>query len=101
MSEPGMDNREASAGANELINIGEFFERFFSSEPQLEETWSRFRGNDFDNIKKTGQPLINSFGGDPKIQWQVELGEGVIASEYRPSTRSGFRSSGGRSTQGV
>lgn len=76
MSEPGMDNREASAEANELINIGEFFERFFSSEPKLEETWPRFRGEQYDNIKKTGQPLIDNFNGDPKIQWTVDLGEG-------------------------
>jgi len=76
MSEPGMDNREASASANELINIGEYFERFFSAEAQLEDTWPRFRGTDFDNIKKTNQSLISSFNGDPKIQWQVELGEG-------------------------
>jgi outer membrane protein assembly factor BamB len=76
MSEPGMDNREASASANELINIGEFFERFFPSEPRLEDTWPRFRGNDFDNIKKSSQPLIDKFNNDPKIQWSVELGEG-------------------------
>jgi len=76
LSEPGMDNREESAGANELINIGEFFERFFSAEPQLEETWPRFRGSDFDNIKKSGKDLIDQFNDDPKIQWQVELGEG-------------------------
>jgi outer membrane protein assembly factor BamB len=76
MSEPGMDNREASASANELINIGEFFERFFSTEAALTETWPRFRGVDFDNIKKSGQPLIDKFDNDPKIQWSVELGEG-------------------------
>ncbi len=76
LSEPGMDNREETAGANEMINIGEFFERFFSAEPQLEETWPRFRGNDFDNIKKSGKQLIDQFNNDPKIQWQVELGEG-------------------------
>jgi outer membrane protein assembly factor BamB len=36
----------------------------------------RFRGVDYDNIKKSGQPLIDKFNNDPKIQWSVELGEG-------------------------
>jgi outer membrane protein assembly factor BamB len=76
MSAPGMDNREASVSANEFINIGEFFERFFSTEAALTETWPRFRGVDYDNIKKSGQPLIDKFNNDPKIQWSVELGEG-------------------------
>ncbi len=77
LSEPGMDNRGANAALSELIKIGEYFERFFTSEPVLEETWPRFRGVDFDNIKKPGIPLIDNFsGGDPKIQWTVELGEG-------------------------
>jgi outer membrane protein assembly factor BamB len=71
-----MDNREASVSANEFINIGEFFERFFSTEAALTETWPRFRGVDYDNIKKSGQPLIDKFNNDPKIQWSVELGEG-------------------------
>ncbi len=76
MSEPGMDNREASAGANELINIGEFFERFFSTKTTLSETWPRFRGEDFDNIKKPGKALTDKFNNDAKIQWSMELGEG-------------------------
>ncbi len=77
ISEPGMDNRGINAALNELINVGEFFERFFTSEPSLTETWPRFRGADFDNIKKPGIPLIDNFtGNDPKIQWTVELGEG-------------------------
>ena len=77
ISEPGMDNRGVNAAMNELIKIGEYFERFFTSEPALEETWPRFRGEEFDNIKKPGIPLIDKFAaGDPKIQWTVELGEG-------------------------
>lgn len=76
MSEPGMDNREDAAGMNELVNIGEFFERFFSTETEFTETWPRFRGEEFDNIKKSGKPLRSSFNGDPKIQWKVSLGEG-------------------------
>ncbi len=77
MSEPGMDNRENKGGINEIINVGEFFERFFSASESLDETWSRFRGSDFDNIKKTGTALIDRFDeNQPKIQWSVDLGEG-------------------------
>jgi outer membrane protein assembly factor BamB len=75
-SEPGMDNRGESATVNETINIGEFFERFFSADATLEETWPRFRGESFDNIRKSGKPLIDKFNNDPKIQWTVDLGEG-------------------------
>ena len=77
-SEPGMDNRGGDgAAANEAINIGAFFELFSSTESEYKEVWPRFRGPDFDNIKKTGTALISKFGNnDPKIQWSVELGEG-------------------------
>jgi outer membrane protein assembly factor BamB len=77
ISEPGMDNRGKSALMSEVIRIGEFFERFFTTEPALEDTWPRFRGEAFDNVKSSGLPLIDHFaGGDPKIQWTVDLGEG-------------------------
>jgi outer membrane protein assembly factor BamB len=78
LSEPGMDNRESKAGIlDETINIGEFFESFFSSSNPLNETWPRFRGSDFDNIKKGGVDLIDKFeSGNPKIKWKAELGEG-------------------------
>ena len=77
-SEPGMDNRaDKTAGLNEIINVGEFFERFLTAEPALNESWARFRGSEFDNIKKTGKSLIDKFdSNDPDIQWSVELGEG-------------------------
>ena len=62
ISEPGMDNREDKAGGlNEIINIGEFFESFLSSTTTFEESWPRFRGSDFDNIKKGGVDLIDQF----------------------------------------
>ena len=78
ISEPGMDNREDKAGGlNEIINIGEFFESFLSSTTTFEESWPRFRGSDFDNIKKGGIDLIDQFeSGNPKIKWNVDLGEG-------------------------
>lgn len=76
-SEPGMDNRGAKTGGeNEVINIGAFFERFSNSESELNDEWPRFRGPEFDNVKKSGAGLISKFNNDPKIQWSVELGEG-------------------------
>ncbi len=76
-SEPGMDNRGSeSGGLNEVINIGAFFELFTEAESELNDMWPRFRGPDFDNIKKSGSGLIEKFNNDPKIQWSVELGEG-------------------------
>ncbi|MFC2124367.1 PQQ-binding-like beta-propeller repeat protein [Bacteroidota bacterium] len=75
---PGMDNRETDeAGLNEIIDIGAFFERFNEIEQNLEDTWPRFRGLEFDNIKKPGVDLIDHFSADdPKIQWTADLGEG-------------------------
>ena len=76
-SEPGMDNRGGDGGGGtEVINIGAFFELFSDSDSELNDEWSRFRGPEFDNIKKSGSGLINKFNSDPKIQWSVELGEG-------------------------
>ncbi|MGD9327500.1 MAG: PQQ-binding-like beta-propeller repeat protein [Cyclobacteriaceae bacterium] len=76
-SEPGMDNRGSDAdGGNEIINIGAFFELFADTDSELNDTWPRFRGPEFDNIKKSGSGLIEKFDNDPKIQWSVELGEG-------------------------
>ncbi len=78
ISEPGMDNRLTNSnGETEEIDIGEFYSRFLSIESRLEESWPRFRGNDFDNIKKRGVPLIDSFGeGNTNVLWSVDLGEG-------------------------
>ncbi|MFC2112916.1 PQQ-binding-like beta-propeller repeat protein, partial [Bacteroidota bacterium] len=74
---PGADNRISGDSIVEVINIGEQFERFASTLPDLEETWTRFRGGDFDNVSKSGISLISSFGGSaPEIQWSLDLGEG-------------------------
>jgi len=83
---PGMDNREAAnAGLNEVVDIGAFFERFTTKSTTLQDSWPRFRGPDYDNIKKQGVPLISQFEADnPKIMWSVELGEGHAgASIYK------------------
>jgi len=75
---PGLDNRLSSGeSVAEEINIGEFFEQFTGEAPALNETWPRFRGEDFDNISKSPVKLIDKFGpAGPKILWTVELGEG-------------------------
>ncbi len=78
VSLPGMDNRgEGSGMAEEIINIGEYFERLGEHAPGRNESWPRFRGTDFDNISKSGTALINAFPeAGTKILWSVELGEG-------------------------
>jgi outer membrane protein assembly factor BamB len=78
ISQPGMDNRGGDGmGISEVINIGAFFEMFSEPESAFSEVWPRFRGPDFDNIKKEGASLISKFSSnDPKILWSVELGEG-------------------------
>lgn len=77
VSEPGMDNRGGGEDqSREEINIGAFFEYFSTKESELTDLWPRFRGPDFDNIKKSGLPLLNSFNGSPKVEWSVRLGEG-------------------------
>jgi outer membrane protein assembly factor BamB len=74
ISEPGMDNRAAPTSANEMIKIGEFFERFFNNNASLNDTWPRFRGEDFDNVKKSGKALIDQFGNDPKNPMDSRFG---------------------------
>ena len=77
-SNPGMDNRGKSTLASEIIHIGEHF-KFFKkkNEPELSETWPRFRGTDFDNIYKTKVKLADNFSdGAGEILWSHELGEG-------------------------
>jgi len=78
---PGLDNRpKADTGATEVINIGENFIEYESHKSLLTGKWTRFRGNDFDNISKENIKLIDSWGADgPKILWTQELGEGHAA----------------------
>jgi len=78
ISLPGRDNRGGDeTGPEELINVGAFFERYSDKEIEFTDTWPRFRGSDFDNIKKSGVQLIDKFDSeDPGIKWTVELGEG-------------------------
>ncbi len=76
-STPGADSRGLDSASAVVVNIGEKFEQFATSESSLKGTWTRFRGADFDNIAKNSQPLKNSWSGNqPEILWSVELGEG-------------------------
>ena len=76
-SVPKNDEANASASAAENIQIGAFFERFAQEGSDLKDTWTRFRGSNSDNIKRSTKPLLETFAGKPpKILWSVHLGEG-------------------------
>src|SRR5680860_258882 len=73
----GADNRGKGVAFVQNVNIGEHFEEFSSDYTVLNETWPRFRGEDFDNISKSKVKLLEKFGAEgPKILWSMELGEG-------------------------
>ena len=77
INEEGADKRGEGNGFVEEVNIGEHFEEFSTDYKELNETWPRFRGADFDNISKSPVKLIENFGGKkPKILWSLDLGEG-------------------------
>ena len=73
----GQDNVGVNAMDQVRAEIGEFFKLFADDQPSMDEIWSRFRGNEFDNISKSPIPLISKFPKlGPEIVWQHELGEG-------------------------
>ncbi len=84
-TQPGLDNRGAKAVVPD-IEIGAFYEVLSDAgegetESALNETWPRFRGENFDNISKSPIKLIDRFPeGGPEQLWQVELGEGYAAA---------------------
>jgi len=76
-STPGADNRQKGNLIEEIIRIGEKFTAFNHEASEMEGIWPRFRGSDFDNIKKDAVPLKNSWKeNEPEILWSVDLGEG-------------------------
>lgn len=76
-SMPGADNRGAKSLIEQIVNIGEKFQLFKNEITESSENWTRFRGEDFDNISKSKTRLKDSWQTDePKILWSVELGEG-------------------------
>jgi outer membrane protein assembly factor BamB len=75
-SEPGLDNR-GEGGVVADIDIGAYYEFLGTLDSDLQETWPRFRGENFDNISRSKVPLIEKFPeGGPIKKWEVSLGEG-------------------------
>lgn len=81
VSLPGLDNRpEVDLNALDIVEIGEKFAAYSEVTSQLTGKWTGFRGVESDNINKENIPLIDSWGSEgPKIDWEVELGEGHSA----------------------
>ncbi len=60
--------------------IGAFFATYDGVPSSIQGTWSRFRGDDFDNINKESIPLTSFTNQDtPTIHWSIVLGEGHAA----------------------
>jgi outer membrane protein assembly factor BamB len=81
VSVPGMDNRKKGvAVAGKPVIIGSEF-KFYKESPDIPGTrWTRFRGQDYDNINKEPIRLIDSWGSSgPRILWKKQLGEGHAA----------------------
>lgn len=77
LSVQGADNRGAKSLIEQIVNIGEKFQLFKTTETTSSENWTRFRGENFDNISKSKTKLKDSWTADePKIIWSVEMGEG-------------------------
>lgn len=74
---PGLDKRAVADSVSENVAIGKVFNSYSTGFKEMTETWTRFRGNDYDNISKSPIKLKEKFG--PKgadIRWSVQLGEG-------------------------
>ena len=76
---PGMDNRPEQSESSERILIGEGFDLYSEYSSDLTGKWTQFRGANSDNISTDNTKLISNWGTGPKIDWQVELGEGHAA----------------------
>ncbi|WP_461633535.1 outer membrane protein assembly factor BamB family protein [Labilibaculum euxinus] len=76
---PGMDNRPEQTESSERILIGEGFDLYSEYSSNLTGKWTQFRGANSDNISTDNTKLISNWGTGPKIDWQVELGEGHAA----------------------
>ncbi|MBI9059474.1 MAG: PQQ-binding-like beta-propeller repeat protein [Labilibaculum sp.] len=76
---PGMDNRPKQSASSERVLIGEGFDFYTEHTSELTGKWTQFRGANSDNLVTDNTKLINTWGNGPKINWQVELGEGHAA----------------------
>jgi outer membrane protein assembly factor BamB len=81
ISVPGMDNRKKGAAIPaKPVQIGADFKFYKSSKDIPGTRWTRFRGEDFDNISKETVRLIEKWGASgPRILWEKTLGEGHAA----------------------
>ena len=81
------------------VDLAGVFETFDGVPADMAGSWTRFRGPDFDNIVKKGEPLAWSWAGEgPEVLWSVSLGEGhaapivkdgrVYVMDYDEETRS-------------
>lgn len=77
-SVPGRDNRPPGfTSKSDAVDIGAYFASFDGIPSEIQGSWPRFRGADFDNISKENVKLIDKWGASgPNILWSIELGEG-------------------------
>ncbi len=75
---PGMDNRpDTMSKESEDVNIGAIYAAFNGTPSEIQGSWPRFRGADFNNINKEKIKLADNWGSaGPNILWSVDLGEG-------------------------
>lgn len=80
-SVPGMDNRPPGfKSQSEAVDIGALFASFDGIPSEIQGSWPRFRGADFDNISKEKIRLVSSWDdAGPDILWSIDLGEGHAA----------------------
>jgi outer membrane protein assembly factor BamB len=77
-SVPGRDNRPPGFTSQiQAVDIGAFFVNFEGISSEIQGSWPRFRGVDFDNISKENIRLTDSWNdAGPDILWSIDLGEG-------------------------
>ena len=75
---PGMDNRPASMSVeSEDVDIGALYAAFDGMPSEIQGSWPRFRGADFNNVSKEEIKLADNWSeAGPSILWSVDLGEG-------------------------
>jgi len=75
---PGLDNRPSKfISRSEVVDIGAIFASFNGFPSEIQGSWPRFRGADFDNISKENINLADSWDdAGPDILWSIDLGEG-------------------------
>jgi len=75
---PGGDGRpEAGSEAEGPVKIEGQLTKFDGVPSDIADSWARFRGDNFDAVKKSVLPLARSWPeGGPAVLWSVEAGEG-------------------------